>query len=734
MSGYIHTISFKVLIDSEVVDFTFRVPRGTLLVQVLDELETTLKIQPRVIATINHNGEIKIIENHYSTIDYLIQKHGTEFFAGGSSVVTFIHGEYIIDLEVPEAIPFASSFRTACKSFTILTRDVSIERQNGQVMDYEIFRMPTAFVLNSWGNFYRIVDRELGDPLIDPPKEEEEEDSITHPEQTSEDETQLQQESMVYPPKLDESELIGIANELIDATSEESEIDALTDHFVESSFSEEQEKPETESEHVEKTYPWQQTEADEQQPNISSTEDGHEEPTIESLMDEIHIDSETDQEEFLTQPTEDPLEDSIITDVSNFEEELEELPSNEVIDFDDEIENLEETVTDDVEEDDLVIFAQDYDEKDDDEELIFEEFVDEKEAFTDVHAIDETPPTFEEMITTPVTDDKEESDEYEQSAEESSVTQPFDEEKFIETIKDHYVEKDPIEKIPTFPDETEISENEEVLEDGPQALDDLTEEMVIEPEDSYESVVKEIDEVTEQPIITPIQGDLPLDQRLEIRKQELASLEKELTEEERLKEKIQQRTITIDYYEKMNPRKIHPISVKISPATSTKQNGYNDQLKIVPIFPGCYVTPHQEIIELNGESEVTADFTVTPLISRGTVNGKLGIWYKGRNILNINSTSKIRNYTGSIISSILAFVFGIVPFMCLIFNPNFNDALASGLNNIFSTALTANLFMYIEIILLVVFIGLMVGLIFVGKPTKREIQRKFYPVALQSDD
>ena len=41
LSGFIHQLEFKVLIDSEVVDFTFKVPRGTLLIQILDELRTT---------------------------------------------------------------------------------------------------------------------------------------------------------------------------------------------------------------------------------------------------------------------------------------------------------------------------------------------------------------------------------------------------------------------------------------------------------------------------------------------------------------------------------------------------------------------------------------------------------------------------------------------------------------------------------------------------------------------
>ncbi len=706
MSDYIHTISFKVLIDSEVVDFTFRVPRGTLLIQVLDELETTLKIQPRVIATVNHDGEIVIIENHYSTVEYLMQKHGTDFYAGGSSIVTFNHGEYIIDLEVPEAIPFASSFRTACKSFSIMPRDVSMERQDGQVMDYEIFRMPTAFVLNSWGNFYRIVDRELGDPLIDPPKAVEEE-SLTHTEQTSE-EIKSEQDSMVYPPKLDGSELI-------DAASVVSEIDTLTDHFVESSLSDDQEKP-----------------------------------TIESLMDEIRIDSETDldddEEEFMTQAIDEPLADSVITDVSHIEEKEEEpegVPLSEVIDFDDEIEALEdETIADEEEEDDLEIFAQDYEEVTDFEEVdteeqISDEFVDEDEEVIDDLPIEETSPSFEEMITTSVIEEKVESDEVEEPEEEKIVTQPFDDEQFIDSINDHYVEKDTSDQIPVFStDETEITEDveDEDLDEDPQALDDLTEDMVIKSEDIFESDLKEIDEVTEQPVVAPIQDDLSLDQRLEIRKQELVTLEKILSEEEKLKVKIQQRTITIDYYEKMNPRKIYPIAVKISPTTSPKQNKFTDQLKIVPIFPGCYVTPHQEIIEINGESDIDTEFTVTPLISKGIVNGKLGIWYKERNILNINTRSKIRNYSGCIVSSILAFLFGIMPFMFLIFNFNFNEALATGINNILSTSLTTTLLMIIEIILLVVFLGLMVGFIFVGKPAKRKIKRKFYPVAPQSDD
>ena len=56
-------------------------------------------------------------------------------------------------------------------------------------------------------------------------------------------------------------------------------------------------RPLSSSEPVEKTYPWEKTEDDEQEPITSSAEDELEEPTIESLMDEIRIDSETDLDE-----------------------------------------------------------------------------------------------------------------------------------------------------------------------------------------------------------------------------------------------------------------------------------------------------------------------------------------------------------------------------------------------------------------------------------------------------
>lgn len=720
MSGYIHTIDFKVLIDTEVIDFTFRIPRGSLLVQVLDELEATLKIQPRIIGTVNQEGEIVILENHYSTVDYLIQKYGTEFYAGSSSIVTFSHREYIIDLEVPESIPFASTFRTACKSFSIKTRDVAIERQDGQVMDYEVFRLPTAFVLNSWGNFYRIVDRELGDPLIDPPSAEVAE-MISSEEN---DERSEIRESMVYPPKLDESELLKIANRLVESAKTDSELDKLTDNFVEKSYAKEEDissdiettdfitSPIESTE--ERRYPWLRTEDEhiEETPETSSEtsidyeedieeeEKVDEEPTIESLLDEVLVIDE--DEEIEEVDIEDFEEDDIITAVETFDEEGPIAPPrdedlSDVLTFDED--KIHDDISSDQLDEDLEIYAQDYTEESEVEEELDSEEEDEEDEV--------------ETIEEPFISDREIDIDSEISIEDLPV---------VEDYKSY----NDISSESTVEVSEEIFVKDEELEESTseiRSLETLTEDLVIEDEEGFD---------LEKTILAPIKDKIPLDQRLEIRIKELESLKAELKEEESFKSKVEQKNVTIEYYEKMNPKKIFQITVKIHPSMIVDVDD-SENIKVVPVFPGCYVTPHEEILDLKSTKVEIAEFNVTPLIGRGRVNGKIGLWYKGRNVTNINTNSKINNYMGSVVSGILAFIFGIVPFIPMLFGTNINENLASGFNSVFSTALTANVFMIIELVSLAILLGLMIVFVFVGKPSKTTLKRKFYPIALDDN-
>jgi len=731
MSGYIHTIGFKVLIDSEVVDFTFRIPRGTLLIQVLDELETTLKIHPRVIATINNSGEIILIENHYSPIDYLIQLHGTEFYAGGSSVVTFNHDVYVVDLEVPEAIPFASAFRTACKSFSVGPMEIAIERQDGQIMDHEVFSMPTAFVLNSWGNFYRFVDKDLGDVLTEPPKSP---DFIgLDSEDVSDD-----KEEMVYPPKLDGSDIIDIvdiANKLMAATpTDESEIDSMTDNFVESSFSDQQEEEQkdeefltspvkTETETDAKRYPWKRESTQEEE--VEEEEDEDEAPieqTIESLLEEVLIVDDSEEEGFTPEklPSVEAPVDQPPTPFANL------FP-------DEEQEEDEEEITT---EDDLVVFAQDYEEDEkeeieEEEEDLFDYLEDESEL-TDV-------------------EDPFEDEDVEEDEESLVPVHTLDDEEEVQVLESQ--EEIPVleESISDFP-EVEEAEMIEPLSEFDQTVEEDEEEQITVIEQEVESeetpfvsatdaVVEEIEEVIEEsvieePILKPTADafELPLNERLEQRKKELETIEAALKAEASKKETIQQRSVSIEYYEKMRTQKIAPLIVRIPPVNgnNSNENREND-LTVMPIFPGCIVTPREEIIDLNDKNLQTVDFSITPIIARGNIAGKVSLYYKKRNVLNANIDSKIRNHLGAKITGILAILIGIFLLLPL-FSVDVNTGLSVGFNTAFGTTISSSIFLYIEIALAVVFLILTVILLFVNKPVKKDFTRKFYPIAPNHDD
>ncbi len=659
MSGYIHTIGFKVLIDSEVVDFTFRVPRGTLLIQIMDELQTTLRIEPRIIATINHVGEIVVIENHYSTIDFLVQKHGTEFYAGDSSVVTFNHGEYVIDLEVPEAIPYAATYRTACKSFSIKIRDVAIERQDGQVMDAEVFSMPTAFVLNSWGNFYRIVDKDLGDSLVELAEKDP---------STSEKDDQVDvEDTMVYPPKMEELDIVEIASKLVEVSeSEQAEVDTITDHYLDSFEDQEKQKESAEldeevselidkvEEEISPQYPWEQL----------ATVD--EEPLIDTQELEI-VDKKSIVEEVFK---------GIMADEAQ-EKTLHESPLD-VFDSEDEL-TIDEDVSD-VESIDII----------DDEQLVEDlEPEDQIESF-------DLPAAFEE----------EEVEEEQDTILVSDETPVFKGEPMLNKINEL---KRVIEDIDIQADLTEPT----------------IEKPIVETEDTL--LVEEPEIVETMPEPFAIDEDLPLDERLAKRKKELETLKTALKAEEKVAEKLEQRSIGLEYYERMHPQKVYPLIIRIPPP-STNGNEFTE-VKVQPIFPGCYVTPSEEIISLDDENVVSAEFSITPLIGRGKVNGRVGLWYRNKNIFAVNTPSVVASVFWQRFTTSIGLILGLIPFIVGLFT-ELNTKIADGINN----TITANMIMWIELGVFLAFLFLTMGLFFGKRPLKKSANMKFYPVNLENNE
>lgn len=722
MSGYIHTIGFKVLVDTEVIDFTFRVPRGTLLVQILDELETTLRIHPRIISVVNHTGEIATIENHYSTIDFLVQKHGTEYYAGEVSIVTFNHGEYIVDLEVPEAIPFAATYRTACKSFSLKTREVAIERQDGQIIDYEVFSRPTAFVLNSWGNFYRIVNKELGDFLIEPLKKELEKITPEVPIESY--------EPMIYPPKIEEieSEIDQMTENYIDTVTgqqEEEQIDAadealeFDESYITEPVSDEEEKP--------ILYPWERESILEPEESLEEVEDSPTEESIESLMDNLTIedevlkaetdkiigliDEEVDSEEVETKPIIDelPVKKEVIEEVFRdiFEEERrEKLIRESPVESDEKEQTEEEVESEDiltfVDEEEIEKQYESFEEDEDEEELIdsydlpIEE--DDDELFEE-ESISELPEVEDEIVDISSDIDIQEESEEEISqetegyitADESFVTEILTEEQI--TIQD-----DEFELIPLTEEDT---------------LSGSTPPVVEEPK---------IDE----PSFTAFDEKLTLDERLEQRKKELVTLESVLKAKEQNGQKVDQHTINIEYFARMYPQKIFPLKIRIPPLENVADTK-TKEIKIQPIFPGCHVMPSEEYVDLSNDKLTATEFNITPLVRRGKIAGKVNLWHNKHNIMTINTSSKVITVFWTYFTGVIAFLFGLLPIV-LEYLVQTNTRIASLVN------FTPRGLLWIEVAILCVFTIITLGLAFGLRPSKKMTNRKFYPIKIHDEE
>ena len=745
MSGYNHTINFKVLIDSEVIDFTFKVPRGTLLIQLLDELETTLKVQPKVVAIINLQGEVIILENHYSAVDYLVQKYGTEFYAGEASFVTFNYGNYIVDLEVPESIPFAATYRTACKSLELKTREVGIERQDGQVMDYEVFNLPTAFVLNSWGNYYKIVSRESGDVYVEPVRSKPVEEAVKS-------ESPLKDE-MVYPPKLDGSDIIEVAKELIDASPlEESEVDQITQNYIDR-LEEEPRKEEVLSteaqvegseefltkaiaptEDIKAKYPWEKETISTSESEVSSTIEEKPTEDIEQLMDEISIEDEvkkTDlfeeeksEEEYESIPpleelTEKPIEPRVVdkTTIAEVfrgimaeEEEESELRKGPLEPFEaeqpPEVEEPAEEFAEAAETQEVLTFEDEMKQLEGKLSTIEKETEEAMISSYDLPEVDET----ERIIPLKELETQEEFVQEASAPEEASYTIPYIQEEEEEA-------KEPVE---------ETAEREEKLSLQPVLETSLQEEPLEEEiapieRQEVEAPAEEVQAIAEQPVVTtppPAPSEvLSLDERLQQKQEELKTLQAAIIEEEQTVSQPPQITISIDYYERMYPQKIYPLIITLPKRTIEELSSL--ELRLAPRLPGCYVTPNEELLEFDGKTDTKIEFNVTPLVKRGKISGKIGLWAGKKNLINLNIISKVISPFWMTFFGILGLFTGI--FGVLAYVLNLNTIIATKVGN----AGLANAFLGVELGLFILFISLTIGLAFGFKPNKKTTRRKF---------
>ncbi|MBD3191522.1 MAG: hypothetical protein GF308_12810 [Candidatus Heimdallarchaeota archaeon] len=651
MSNYQYSIGVKVLIDSEVVDFNFRVPRGTLVVQILDDLEATLKVHPTIIATINDFGEIEKIENHYSTIDYLVQRYGTEYYVGGTTIVTFSYQGYVVDLEVPEAIPFAATFRTACKSFSLKTMDAAIKRQDGQIMDYDVFNRPTAFVYNSWGSYYQIVPRTKGDGL--PLKETGKEPSGVKaiPEQDRE----ISRER-IQPPTIRESELLSAEGKEKTVQSrpiEGAEVEEKGEDTIRSSLLRLEARlmkdDEEEIEGVPENFKRKEKMA--KKAPSESLEDKETTPTTRTEMPAKKQEEEIPEKEYPWMKESHPSEG--ISDqlaVGKISEKTEE-----------------------------------------------ERLLEELEGFD----IEESTPIEEP-----------------ETMEKGTRIEEKDEE-----VKAMSTREEPVRKRPT-PEETKT-----VSPPAP-AMAGEPGEVGTGEETSLPEGAREREEIE----------DFSLAEKL--REEEIKSAQ----ETEAIPGETTQRTTDIEYFKKMNPKKVFPLIVQIAPSPqqipkkrfkrtthietpliveSTKKT---IPVKIVPVFPGCQVTPQEVTVDIKTKQLLTVRFYITPLIERGKVSSKVEFWHKDQKVLQVDTPASVVNKFWAKVTGITGAITGVIPGLLKLFNVDVNKGLSAGIQNILPAInVTSKTFLWIEIGLLVSLAGVTVGLLFLFKPVRELIKKSFYP-------
>ncbi|MCK5185091.1 MAG: hypothetical protein KAQ95_12355, partial [Candidatus Heimdallarchaeota archaeon] len=439
-------------------------------------------------------------------------------------------------------------------------------------------------------------------------------------------------------------------------------------------------------------------------------------------------------ESFLTQPIEDKPKEEPAYPWQKPAEILEEEPEEEIIPVDS-IESLMDEVS----------VSDEIDEFEVEEETIETESTIEKsvveEVFNDIFVAEKEEQIFRDGSTEEVESDKEVSDD------------EIDERELIELVDEDIVEKEEDEfvsyDLPVVDEEPlgeeQISdlpvtgEEEEIVQITTEAIPYIKEEAVeLAETDELEQVVEETtlhEEVIEESslIDRPITEDLSeitqerdemfsLEDRLEIRKKELVSLEHALKAEEKATEKVSQRIIGLEYYKRMYPQKVFPLIVRVPPAEFKNSNNLKE-ITLVPVFPGCHVTPQDEVVDLSSEKMTIAEFSVTPLARRGKITGKLGFWYNKKNIFSINAPVKVANCYGAKITGILAVLFAIFPIVDIF--TLLNATIASGIG------LTENYVLGIEIGIIGLLLILTVILIVSQRPLKDSLNRKFYPYELE---
>ncbi|MFX0195142.1 MAG: hypothetical protein ACFFCW_03380 [Candidatus Hodarchaeota archaeon] len=220
--------------------------------------------------------------------------------------------------------------------------------------------------------------------------------------------------------------------------------------------------------------------------------------------------------------------------------------------------------------------------------------------------------------------------------------------------------------------------------------------------------------------ITPLQSEMVSEPLL--RKKTMKESQPILHEKEVTPDALITRETAVSYYDRMNPSQNFPLRVMISKKLKelesmkeiTHVKGKLEVereekelpiVRVVPIFPGCIVTPQESSVNI--EEDQTVFFYLTPLVL-GHIDGKVEFWYHGHKIAVSDTPTTVKKQTVAKICAAAGMVMGVIPSILDFFGFDLNGTIKTAFEQkrpaLASLVNSLGGLLILEIIILILFI------------------------------
>ena len=187
--------------------------------------------------------------------------------------------------------------------------------------------------------------------------------------------------------------------------------------------------------------------------------------------------------------------------------------------------------------------------------------------------------------------------------------------------------------------------------------------------------------------ITPLQSETVSEPRM--RKKSMKESRPILHEKEVTPDIQITRETAVSYYDRMNPSQNFPLRVMISKKLMElesmkeithvvgkleveKEEKELPIVRVVPIFPGCIVTPQESSVNI--DEDQTVFFYLTPLVL-GHIDGKVEFWYRGHKVAVSNTPTTVKKQTIAKICATAGMVMGVIPSILDFFGFDLNNTI-----------------------------------------------------------